>query len=853
MRIEQKQRIYLFLTMICVALVVGAIILYFSYQTSYKEKQQELIHIVQSRARIIEAVAKFDKEQSEDFKGGSFEATLSQIRDAHNNFEGFGKTGEFTLAKLENNQIIFLIRHRHATSKEILNSIPFNSKFAEPMRMALKGKSGAIVGLDYRGQTVLAAFEPVKHMNIGLVAKIDLDEIRAPFVKSGFMAGVAGILIIAIGSIIFIRVSEPLFSLIVANEARLNLAMEAYKAYLWDWDIKTDKVYFGLNWFESLGYNPKEFEHNLDAWKKLLHPDDTSKVNNVLTYHLNKKSDIYEVETRLLKKDGTYRWNLDVGKVVAWDNNGNPLRMVGMDIDISSRKLVEEELKKYREQLENLVELKSKQLEKIHLRSKSFFEMPLVGLLVFSPDKYFIEINDKACEMLGYSREELLTKSWVEITSSKDIEKVTQLFSKVYSEELNYYRLEKRCIKKDGTGLEVEEAVGCIKSPDGIPEYFVSMIQDISERKQIEFEKERMNQAREDFLSTAAHEIRTPLTSIRGYSELLINRDNLSNEMIKQFSSHINKESENMANLIDDLLDLSKIESNESFELNLELSSLIDCINHEINLFKDQKNGNSFKLEIERNPYDILIDSVKIGQVFRNLYSNSVKYGHSGCEILTKIRFEDEVVSISVSDRGKGMTQSQVDHIFDKFYRTKEVKSIQGTGLGMGIVKYLVTSHTGTIWIKSKLDVGTTVNIELPKIAPIWREEYSVKIPAIDDQHKKIFELIARLSLSIRGKDKKTDIDLILNELMRYAEFHFKYEEDLFHKYNYPDTSRHIKGHRYFQHKIDSFKFMNEEENQNLKIDIISFLYNWLTKHIREDDQAYSLFLDEKLSSELKT
>ena len=357
MRIEKKQRIHLVLTMICVALVVGAIVLYFTYQASYKEKQQELIHIVQSRARLIEAVAKFDKEQSEDFKGGSFEATLFQIKDAHNNFEGFGKTGEFTLAKLENNQIIFLLRHRHTNSNENLKSIPFNSKFAEPMRMALKGKSGVIVGLDYRGQTVLAAFEPVKQMGIGLVAKFDLDEIRAPFVKSGVIAGVAGILVIAIGSIIFIRVSEPLFSLIVTNEERLSLAMEANRAYLWDWDIKTDKVYFGLNWFESLGYNPKEFEHNLDAWKKLLHPDDTSKANDALTYHFKKKSTIYEVETRLLKKDGEYRWNLDVGKVVAWDNNGNPLRMVGMDIDISSRKLVEEELKKYREQLENLVEL----------------------------------------------------------------------------------------------------------------------------------------------------------------------------------------------------------------------------------------------------------------------------------------------------------------------------------------------------------------------------------------------------------------------------------------------------------------------------------------------------------------
>ncbi len=846
---------YLVFTMVFVAFVVGAIALYFSYQAAFKEKRQELVHIVQSRARIIEAVAKFDQVQSADFEGGSFEATLSQIKEAHDNFEGFGETGEFTLAKLENNKINFLLRHRHstATATETAKSIPFNSKFAEPMRMALQGKSGVIVGLDYRGQTVLAAFEPVRLMNVGLVAKVDLDEIKSPFIKSGVMAGIGGFLVTIIGTIIFFRVSDPLLSSIATNAERLKLAMGITKGYLWDWDIQTNNVFFGSNWFESLGYKPEEFEHNLDTWKKLVHPDDMHKTNDVLENHFKKKISIYEVENRLLKKDGTYRWNLDVGKVVAWDNNGNPLRMVGMDIDISNQKKSEEELKKYREHLEELVELKSKQLEQSFLRTKSYFDMPLVGFLVSSPDKGLIEVNDKICEMLGYSREELLKKTWADITCPDDLEKDTQLFLRVCSGELNHYRLEKRYISKDGSILEVEIAVGCVKSPNGVPEHFVAMVQDISERKQIEAHKERINQERTDFLSTAAHEIRTPLTSIRGYSELLLNRDDLSSEIVNKYSSYINKESEALSTLIDDLLDLSKIESQESFVLNLEFSSLIDCINQEINIFKAQKSRNNFQLEIEESPYDILMDPLKIGQVFRNLYSNSVKYGEPGCEISTKIRFGKDVVLVSVSDKGKGMTRDQVDHIFDKFYRTKEVQCIPGTGLGMGIVKYLVSSHTGRIWIESAVNVGTKVNIELPKVAPVWRDEYSVHIPAIDDQHKKILELIAQLSLSIRGKGEKNSIDLVLNELVRYAEFHFKYEEDLFHKYNYPDTSMHLKGHRYFQHKIDSFKFMNEEENKDLKMDIIAFLYSWLTKHIMDDDQAYRSFLHEKLLEEKRT
>ncbi|MBC8287500.1 MAG: hypothetical protein H8E42_08505 [Nitrospinae bacterium] len=190
MTIEHKQRLYLGITMVLVALSVGSISLYFSYQAIFEEKRLELINIVKSRARIVESVAEFDAKYSSSFPGGTTEATLNQIRNAHEKFEGFGETGEFILAKLEADQIVFLLRHRH--SKTTATNIPLNLISSEPMRRALKGESGVIIGLDYRGKKVLAAYEPVAVLNLGLVAKIDLTEIRAPFIKTGIMAGWGG-------------------------------------------------------------------------------------------------------------------------------------------------------------------------------------------------------------------------------------------------------------------------------------------------------------------------------------------------------------------------------------------------------------------------------------------------------------------------------------------------------------------------------------------------------------------------------------------------------------------------------------------------------------------------------------
>ncbi len=129
------------------------------------------------------------------------------------------------------------------------------------------------------------------------------------------------------------------------SEERLSLTIEATAEGVWDWNIKTGEVFFSSQWFKSLGYELNELPGHVSSWKKLVHPDDMPEVMEKLHVHLEGKTDRYECENRLKTKSGEYRWNLDRGKVVAWDEQGNPTRMVGTDTDITERKKIETDLK----------------------------------------------------------------------------------------------------------------------------------------------------------------------------------------------------------------------------------------------------------------------------------------------------------------------------------------------------------------------------------------------------------------------------------------------------------------------------------------------------------------------------
>ena len=206
---RERKRVYiLILIMALSCLIAVGITITSLYQAAISEQRERLVETAQSQARLIEAVARFDEKYSKDYPEGPKAATLSQIIDAHEHYAGFGKTGEFTLSKKEGDNIIFLLSHRHFDLKRP-RPIPFDSELAEPMRRALLGHSGTVVGLDYRGEVVMAAHEPVTELDLGIVAKIDISEIRAPFIKAGIIAGFFAVVVVVAGAILFVHISHP--------------------------------------------------------------------------------------------------------------------------------------------------------------------------------------------------------------------------------------------------------------------------------------------------------------------------------------------------------------------------------------------------------------------------------------------------------------------------------------------------------------------------------------------------------------------------------------------------------------------------------------------------------------------
>lgn len=212
------------LIMAIMTMVLGTVAIGVLYDTAFEVERRRLLETAHNQARIMEAVARFDQAYSGNYPDGETAATISQITEAYQKSRITSKTGEFVLARRQGDQMIFVLR-QHQDNLETPRPIAFNSPLEEPMRRALSGLSGVMVGRDYRGVTVLAAYEPVAILKLGLVAKIDLAEIRAPFIRAPFIraalivAGLGGI-ILAVGVALFIGADNAVSRRIQDSEAR---------------------------------------------------------------------------------------------------------------------------------------------------------------------------------------------------------------------------------------------------------------------------------------------------------------------------------------------------------------------------------------------------------------------------------------------------------------------------------------------------------------------------------------------------------------------------------------------------------------------------------------------------------
>lgn len=409
------------------------------------------------------------------------------------------------------------------------------------------------------------------------------------------------------------------------------------------------------------------------------------------------------------------------------ESDTRPVGAVVVFRDITKRKQAEEELKKYKDHLEERIKESTEQLsqalrnaEEMTTRISTILTSVADGLVVTDHKARVVMMNPAAEALLGLRFSEIIGQP---LNLAIEDQTLRDRIRVALEERESGYEFDfeipgdqpdrPRILRAKTAKIETET-----KHNDTM----VMVISDVT----IEREIDRM---KTEFLSTAAHELRTPLTSIQGFSEILLIRNNLKPERRQKYLSYINAQAVSLGKIIGDLLDISRIESGKGFNLHKEAFDLGKSIKEIVELFRSRSPSHGFETNVPEGPLTAFADQGKLQQLMENLLSNAVKYSPAGGTIRITAQKSEEcereqagesisqpsTILISVEDEGIGMTPDQVKQVFDKFWRADASnKAIEGTGLGMSIVKYIVEAHGGTVQVESEPGKGTTITIEMP-------------------------------------------------------------------------------------------------------------------------------------------
>lgn len=352
--------------------------------------------------------------------------------------------------------------------------------------------------------------------------------------------------------------------------------------------------------------------------------------------------------------------------------------------------------------------------------SASVFENAVEAIAITSAQGVIEKINPAFTQMTGFAREDVIGKN-IDILDAGDINKATQREMNENLRDEGSWTGEVWHLRKDGETFPVRHSITAVRTTKNQPSHYVSIFYDISVRKAAERALLKMDQVKSEFISTAAHELRTPLSAILGFTELLKDADkyNFDKNQKADFLDEIYDRGEALNQIVDDLLDVGRIESGKPIDLKIEMADLFELLQRVIGFYRvhDLKHTFSLALPDSNDKREFLIDRHRIKQVLENLLNNASKYSAAGTEIRLSCHFRSGKWEIVVADHGIGMTPEQVDRVFEKFYRADSSNTAaSGFGLGMSIAKQIIEIHGGNIWVESVQGEGTRATFTLPYV-----------------------------------------------------------------------------------------------------------------------------------------
>ncbi len=489
------------------------------------------------------------------------------------------------------------------------------------------------------------------------------------------------------------------------SEERFQRAVAGANDGLWDWNMKTDEVYYSPRWKQMLGYDDDELPNSLDAWRRRMHPDDLERVLARLSGYLAGTVPTYEVEHRLRHRDGTYRWILARGAAMR-DADGKAFQMAGSHSDITERKRAEEELRRSEANLAAAQRI-------AHLGS---WEWDLAA----DEERW----SDEVYRIFGYEPQSFAPNYEIfrRCVHPDDRERVAQAVEASLRGK-GEYDINHRIVRPDGSERVVHEQAEVLFDADGRAERMVGTVYDITERTRAEEQRtellreiEHALALRNQFLSIASHELKTPVTLLKGYAQLLESRARQKGDTgaLKPLVT-INRQVDRMTQLINDLFDVSRIESGRMhfdirpFELGAALEEALQDV---------RASAPNFVLRAHREVAEVWVhgDQLRIQQVMTNLLTNAVKYADARREADVRIERDGRRAMVSVTDYGIGIPREQQDEVFNLYFRgaNASTSNYGGLGLGLFISKMIVDHHGGEIGVSSEEGKGSTFYFSLP-------------------------------------------------------------------------------------------------------------------------------------------
>lgn len=515
-----------------------------------------------------------------------------------------------------------------------------------------------------------------------------------------------------------ISMSQPLEDL---SADQLKALAERYRRIFcgsgygfWEWDLNSHYIDWSGGFWESIGYDDEDRKRLTDARQlpAFIHPDDVEQMFESVREHLRTAEPLYTCY-RVRTKRGDYIWT-QVRADSIRDESGRAMYISGVNFDISELKDVEAALR----------ESEARQARIIQASNDGIWE--------WYADRDAFHFSARCWEHLGYGAEDDLIstgkdrmRQWRNHILSEDL----PLFDNALEQHLNAQKpfdVEYRVRAKEGDIRWIRARGKASFDFDGRPMRMSGTNMDITDIKRAEArvvkakeQAEKANSAKSEFLSSMSHELRTPLNAILGYAQLFEYDDNLK-DVQRGNIREIHAAGEHLLRLINDVLDLAKIESG-AMETSLQNVLVSRLLNDCVTLLQPQADARSIFLKVDFHGLDsvcVRADPVRLKQALLNLMSNAIKYNRVGGEVNVQLEQRPErMLRITVQDTGTGIEESRREEVFQPFNRLHaEMSKIEGSGVGLVITKQLIEKMDGNIDFSSVAGEGTRFWVDLHEV-----------------------------------------------------------------------------------------------------------------------------------------